>query len=101
MPEELVPAAEAPEEEKLHKNHRSRLRKKAFPHVDALNTTQLLELMLFEVFPRCDTNVIAQELLERSGSLEKLLSSPPEESAMQDEPENCTAAYLRLCPEMI
>ena len=95
MPEELSPAAEAPEEEKSHKNHRARLRKKAFPHVDALPTPQLLELMLFEVLPRCDTNAIAQELLKRSGSLENLLAAPPLDVLPQDGHENSTAAYFR------
>ena len=64
----------------LHKNHRARLRKKALEYgLECLEDHELLELLLYYVLPRIDTNELAHELINRFGSLRGVLSASPEE----------------------
>ena len=58
-----------------HKNHRLRLRNKATPNLDVLDPYQLLELLLFEVNPRQDTNPAAHALIDRYGGVEGFINS--------------------------
>ena len=61
----------------VHKEHRQRLRKQ-FLDGGLKNFTeyQILELLLFYVIPRQDTNPTAHALIERFGSLSKVLDAP-------------------------
>ncbi|MBQ8297087.1 MAG: hypothetical protein IJX77_04820 [Ruminococcus sp.] len=53
-----------------HAGHRERLRRKLFQlGADELAEHEVLELMLFHVFPRQNTNELAHDLLEKFGSI--------------------------------
>ena len=64
----------------IHAGHRERL-KKQFRDGGLENFTdfQILELLLFYIIPRRDTNPIAHALIDRFGSLSQVLEAPVEE----------------------
>ena len=61
----------------IHDGHRERLRQRfvqeGLDHFEGIN---VLELMLFYVIPRKDTNEIAHRLLDRFGSVSQVLEAP-------------------------
>ena len=61
-----------------HLGHRLRLRAKAIRGLDALETHEIAELLLFESIRRRNTNETAHRLIARFHSLLALLSAPPE-----------------------
>ena len=64
------------EKKNIHEGHRARLRKRYAQHgLDNFDDVNALELLLFYTIPRRDTNEIAHALLERFGSLEKVLEA--------------------------
>ena len=64
----------------IHDGHRERLKKRFREEgLDSFSEHQILELLLFYIIPRRDTNPIAHGLLERFGSLYQVLEAPVEE----------------------
>lgn len=64
----------------IHKDHRQRVRERYLKEgLDGFSEVQVLELLLFYVIPRQDTNPIAHRLLKRFGSLYQVLEAPVEE----------------------
>ncbi|MGN0622930.1 MAG: RadC family protein [Oscillospiraceae bacterium] len=69
------------ENSQLHSGHRERM-KKRFKETMSLKgfaEHEILEMLLFYCYPRCDTNKLAHQLISRFGSLEGVLSAPAEE----------------------
>lgn len=63
----------------LHKGHRKRMMKRfAETGFSGFMPHEIVEMMLFYAIPRQNTNPLAHELLERYGSVEGILSAPPE-----------------------
>ena len=64
----------------MHSGHRERM-KQRFRETgfDGFNDINALELLLFYAVPRQDTNPIAHALLDRFGSVSKVLEATPEE----------------------
>jgi DNA repair protein RadC len=59
--------------------HRRRLRDRFHNSgADAVPDYELLELILFRVFPRADTKPVAKRLLAKFGSFAEVVSAPPE-----------------------
>ena len=85
-----------PNDDNPHKNHRTRLRNKATPKPDALDPYQLLELLLFEVTPRQDTNPAAHTLIDRLGGVSGFINAPEQEPAQS----GSTAQYLKTVKAM-
>ena len=66
----------------IHAGHRQRLKERFLKDgLDGFNEHQVLELLLFYAIPQRDTNEIAHELINKFGSLTKVLDAPPEELA--------------------
>ncbi len=64
----------------IHDGHRARKKEQFRVHgLDAFADHEVLELLLFYAIPRVDTNRIAHLLLDRFGSLDGVLSAPPED----------------------
>ena len=64
----------------IHKGHRERLKERFREEgLDNFTDIQALELLLFYAVPQKDTNPIAHALLERFGSLSRVLEAAPEE----------------------
>ena len=69
-------------ERNVHKGHRQRLKERFLRHgLDNFEEHQVLELLLFYGIPQRDTNAVAHELLNRFGSLSRVLEATPEELA--------------------
>ena len=61
----------------LHDRHRERLRQKYREARDSLADHELLELFLFPLLPRKNTNPLAHALIEHFGSLDRVLEADP------------------------
>ena len=62
----------------MHEHHRDRLREKAIKDISLLNDYEILELILFGVIPRKNTNDTAHRLIDEFGSLEAVFAANPE-----------------------
>ena len=83
----------------IHKGHRERLKKRFLEEgLDSFTDIQVLELLLFYVIPRRDTNPIAHALLSRFGSLTQVLEAPVEELKKVDGIGQEAAVFLNLIP---
>lgn len=64
----------------IHKDHRQRLKQRFLREgLDNFDDLYILELLLFYCVPRRDTNEIAHNLLDRFGSLIRVMEAGPEE----------------------
>ena len=63
----------------LHSGHRERMMEKFVNAPDGMATHELLEIMLFSVMPRKDTNELAHNLLLTFGTVKRLFSATPKE----------------------
>lgn len=63
----------------LHQGHRARMMDKFLENPSSLNDHQLLEVLLFGIIPRVDTNPTAHRLLNTFGNLSKIFSASPKE----------------------
>ncbi|MBE6931403.1 MAG: hypothetical protein E7463_14110 [Ruminococcaceae bacterium] len=69
-----------PKNDNVHHGHRSRTRDRVEVNgPESLLDHEMLEMLLYFVIPRCDTNPIAHRLMERFGSFDKVIdASVPE-----------------------
>lgn len=71
-----------PEEKNMHAGHRTRvLNSYAQIELSALSPHQVLEFILFYVFPRGDVNPLAHRLLSRFGTIQNVLDASPTDLA--------------------
>ena len=71
-----VRAMKTEKEKSVHTNHRARIRKRYREQgLDAFAEHEVLELLLYYAYPRCDTNPIAHKMLGEFGSLHNLLDT--------------------------
>lgn len=83
-----------------HDGHRQRLKERfALEGLDNFNELQVLELLLFYVIPRQDTNPIAHSLLDQFGSLAQVLEAPVEELEKVRGIGKNAASFLHLVRE--
>lgn len=83
----------------IHKGHRDRLKKRFLEEgLDGFTDIQVLELLLFYVIPRRDTNPVAHNLLNRFGSLTQVLEAPVEELKKVEGIGQEAAVFLNLIP---
>lgn len=84
----------------LHAGHRDRLRAKYLSGA-LLEEHEILELLLFECIPRCNTNEIAHRLLTRFGSMRGVLDATEAELMEVEGIGKRSAFFLRLLPAVI
>ena len=65
--------------ENLHAGHRERMIDKLLKNPDSFLEHELLEVLLYSVLPRVDTNPIAHRLLRSFGSLKNLFTATKEQ----------------------
>lgn len=83
----------------VHDGHRERMKKKLLEQgLDGFDDHNVLELLLFYVLPRQDTNPIAHMLLDYFGSLEAVFEAPLEELIKVPGIGENTATLLKLIP---
>lgn len=71
-------------DENLHGGHRQRLLEKFYKSPDSFLEHELVELFLFPLLPRKDTNALAHRLLKTFGSISRIFSATPEELTVVD-----------------
>lgn len=70
----------ADEKDNPHKGHRQRLRKRFIEtELDGFHSHETLELMLFYIIPRANTNEIAHNLIKKFKTVYGVLQAKPEE----------------------
>jgi len=85
----------------LHIGHRERLRKRFLEEgLDIFEDHQILELLLFHVIPRGDTNPVAHRLMKRFGSLSAVLEADPKDVAAVEGIGDKAAAFLSMIPHV-
>ena len=78
-----------------HLGHRDRLRARFLEEgLDGFENHQVLELLLFHVIPRGDTNPIAHRLIKRFGSLAAVFEADPKDLAVVEGVGERAAAFL-------
>lgn len=81
--------------------HRRRVMKKVFENgIETLLEHEFLELCLFAVYKRCDTNPLAHALLNKFGNLEAVCNASVEELLSVDGIGPAAAEYIRLIPHI-
>lgn len=79
--------------------HRRRVMKKVFENgIETLLEHEFLELCLFSVYKRCDTNPLAHALLDKFGNLEAVCNATEKELMSVDGIGRAAAEYIRLIP---
>lgn len=81
--------------------HRRRLKQKVLSGVGSLLDYELLEALLFFVFVRIDTKLLAKKLLTRFGGFSKLLSADAEELKSIDGVGESTVIFFALLKEVL
>lgn len=86
----------------LHEGHRQR-KKDLFTQqgLSAFADHEVLELLLFYAIPRRDTNDLAHRLMAEFGSLDRVLSAPPEELKKIKGMGDNAALLLQLVPAVM
>jgi len=85
----------------IHDGHRDRLKKRFAGHgLDSFDDHTVLELLLFYVLPRIDTNELAHRLIARFGGLDAVFEASIEELQKVDGIGENTAVFLRLIPQV-
>ncbi len=86
----------------LHKGHRQRLLKKYVENgINSLEEHEILEVLLFFVFSRCNTNEIGHELIKRFGSVENVLNAPIDEISKIKGIGESSAVLLRFLGDVV
>ena len=86
----------------VHDGHRARKKEQFRTHgLDAFADHEALELLLFYAIPRVDTNPVAHRLIERFGSLDGVLSAPPEELEKVEGVGESAATLLSLIRPLV
>lgn len=82
----------------VHDDHRRRVKQKFRDNgLDAMHDHEALELLLFYSIPRIDVNPVAHRLMERFGSLHRVLEAPIEELMRVKGIGENSALLLHLC----
>jgi len=85
----------------IHKGHRERMVKRFREEgLDNFTDIQVLEFLLFPVISRKDTNPIAHALLNRFGSLSRVLEASEEELQKVEGIGPKAALFLHMLPEI-
>lgn len=84
-----------------HAGHRERMRERVWQSgPSSLADHELLEMLLYYVQPRRDTNETAHELIEECGSLPAVLEAPAEQLSRVPYIKESAATYLQLLGEL-
>jgi DNA repair protein RadC len=85
----------------IHRGHRDRMRRRALEEgLDGFADHEVLELLLFAVLPRVNTNPVAHRLLARFGSLSAVLEADPNDLATVPGIGRNGARFLTTLPQV-
>ena len=85
----------------VHKNHRSRMRKKFRENgFDGFAEHEILEMLLYYSIPRMNTNPLAHKILDKYKSLANVFDATPEELMKEVGVSEVTATLLSMIPKL-
>ena len=85
----------------VHGGHRQRLKERFLKQgLDGFTEVQMLELLLFYAIPQKDTNPLAHLLIDRFGSLAKVMEAPPETLMQVDGIKDHAATLIKITQAM-
>ena len=85
------------DKESVHKNHRKRVKEKFLKHgLETFQEHEVLEMLLFYVIPRRDTNEIAHGLIDKFGSVKDVLNASYSSLSKVDGIGNEAACFIKL-----
>ena len=84
----------------MHEGHRRRMYEK-LKNDDGLHDHELLEILLFNAYPRINTNPIAHELIKTFGSLSGVLAADVDRLKAVDGVGESVALYIKCAGEII
>lgn len=79
----------------MHEGHRMRMMQRARTELGTLQDHELLEILLYNVIPRANTNPVAHKLIEAFGSLGGVFSASHEQLVGVEGVGAATATYLK------
>jgi DNA repair protein RadC len=86
----------------MHEGHRQRMMQRYMSGgLEGFEEHEILELLLYSVLPRVDTNPVAHRLIGRFGSLAAVLEAPPEELEQVEGVGVKAAAFLSMFPDLL
>ena len=82
----------------IHSGHRERMRSRFLkdPELSGFAEHEIMELILFFVFPRGDTNAVAHRLLDTFGSVNAVVNAPVEKLAKVENIGQNSAVMLKM-----
>ena len=87
--------------ESIHAGHRNRLRQRFLSSsFKEFSEHEILELLLFYAVPRKDTNELSHQLINRFGSLSKVLDAKENDLKSAGAPDN-VIIFLKMLPKLI
>lgn len=87
-------------EESLHNGHRQRLKKRFLQEgLQNFEDHEILQLILFYAIPMKDTNELAHLLLEKYGSISKVVEADPKDLVKIDGISEHSAILLNILPQ--
>ena len=85
----------------MHEGHRERMRKRFVSQgLNSFEQHEILELLLYYCIPRKDTNAIAHLLIQKFGSIEKVLEANIEELRSVSDMSFNAAVLLAMVPQL-
>lgn len=91
-----------PNEENMHKGHRQRLLKKYLENgIHSLEEHEVLEVLLFFAFSRCNTNEISHSLINKFGSISNVINTPVDEIKQIKGVGETSAVLLRFLGDFV
>ena len=92
----------AEKKKSIHTGHRGRVKEEFLARgIEGWPDHRVLELMLFFALPQGDTNPLAHELIDRFGSLDRVLDALPEELMKTPGLGTHAATFLKLFPAVL
>ena len=86
----------------IHEGHRDRMRSRYLQEgADGMANHEILEMLLYGIIPRGDTNEIAHHLLDEFGSISNLIEADPYEIAKMAGVGTKSAVFLSLLHELV
>lgn len=86
----------------LHKGHRKRMLKRyTKDSINCFEEHEILEMLLYYVYTRRNTNDISHHLINRFGSLSKVLDAPPDMLTTIDNVGASAATFISLIHDII
>lgn len=86
----------------IHAGHRTRMTERFLKEgIEGFAEHEVLEIYLYNILPRTDTNLLAHQLIDRFGSFAAVCDAPMSSLMQVEGVGERTAAYLKMLPGVV